>query len=112
MARLIALAALLCVACGDEPSSKAGSVELAWDAPTTCSNNVLDTVPDPFVSYPADLHLRAASAAGATVGPPYDRDLDGRLRGADGHWDIGAYEYGAGPAPAPAPPTNLRLTTP
>lgn len=29
---------------------------------------------------------------GAALGPPYNVDFDGNVRGADGNWDIGAYE--------------------
>lgn len=52
--------------------------------------------------------LQAATAAGATLGAPFDRDLRGALRGADGVFDRGAFEYGS-TAAAPAPPTNLRV---
>jgi hypothetical protein len=29
---------------------------------------------------------------GVNLGPPYNRDLNGNIRGVYGHWDIGAYE--------------------
>ena len=40
-----------------------------------------------------DFHLHQATAPGATLGAPYDHDPDGKLRGADGTWDRGAFEY-------------------
>ncbi len=36
-------------------------------------------------------------------------DMNRNQRGADGAWDIGAFEYGAGAGPTPMPPTNLRV---
>lgn len=66
----------------------------------------------------ADFHLTAAGATtfankGKALAAPYNLDADGNVRGADGGWDIGAFEYGGTKAPAPppaeppAPPTNL-----
>lgn len=37
--------------------------------------------------------LAAATTAGRTLGSPYTMDILGTTRGADGVWDIGAYEY-------------------
>jgi hypothetical protein len=55
---------------------------------------------DPFVdSAGGDYHLAPGSApvdAGVTIpaasGQTFDLDKDGSTRGADGHWDVGAYE--------------------
>jgi hypothetical protein len=55
---------------------------------------------DPFVS-PAkyDYHLTSMVGPtyprkkGANLGSSYRTDMDGRLRGSDGPWDIGAFEY-------------------
>lgn len=49
---------------------------------------------DPFVDY-ANLNfaLKAATAAGQTLGSPYTLDALNTIRGADGIWDRGAYEY-------------------
>ena len=41
-----------------------------------------------------DFHLAVATAAGAALPSPFDVDPDGRLRGADGTWDRGAFELG------------------
>ena len=74
---------------------------------------------DPFVN-PAggDYHLNATSAGtfknkGKTLTTDgyINVDADGNTRGADGAWDIGAYEIG-GTATAPSPPKNLRIITP
>lgn len=46
--------------------------------------------------YVRDLHLRSGSSpinAGADLGNPFNIDMDGNVRGQDGAWDIGAYEY-------------------
>jgi len=47
-----------------------------------------------------DYTLQAGSDAidnGVNLGPPYNKDLNGNIRGADGQWDIGAYETILGP---------------
>jgi hypothetical protein len=57
----------------------------------------------PFLSYAGkNYHLAAGSAAidaGATIGAPYNYDMDGNVRGAGDGYDIGAYEYGSGGDP-------------
>ena len=40
-----------------------------------------------------DFHLSGPTIAGATLASPYNVDMDGKTRGTDGTWDIGAYEY-------------------
>jgi hypothetical protein len=63
------------------------------------SHNMTVTV-DPFVdSAKANYHLAAGSApidAGVPIAPAagltFDKDMDGDTRGADGAWDVGAYE--------------------
>ena len=53
--------------------------------------------PDPFVNAAGgDFHLKAGSRAinrGADLGAAYAQDPDGNTRGADGAWDIGAFEF-------------------
>lgn len=53
-----------------------------------------------FVNYSANtvagFHLAAATSAGTTLASPYDVDADGEVRGADGTWDRGAFEYDSG----------------
>ena len=53
---------------------------------------------------------------GATLPSPYNVDLLGDARGGNGHWYMGAYQYGAsgsgggGTPTPPSPPTNLTVT--
>jgi hypothetical protein len=74
------------------------------------SNNTEDTNKSRFVDvssfYSADFHLKSA-LAGASLNDPYNMDMDGKTRGADGVWDRGAYEYGS--SAQPGPPTNLQF---
>jgi len=52
-----------------------------------------------FVDYAGDdFHLDSATNPGDNaLGSPYNIDMDGNIRGSDGVWDRGAYEYGGGP---------------
>jgi parallel beta-helix repeat protein len=46
-----------------------------------------------------DFHIQATSPCrdkGTDLGSPFNIDMDGNLRGVDGAWDIGAYEYTSG----------------
>lgn len=77
----------------------------------TCSHNVNITSGDPFVSLATgDLRLRGATSAGVSLAGPYNVDMTGKIRGADGVWDLGAYEYSASTGEAPGPPTGLTVT--
>lgn len=52
---------------------------------------------DPFVDYVnLNFRLKAATPAGFTLASPYNVDMFGTVRGADGVWDRGAIEYGGG----------------
>jgi hypothetical protein len=63
---------------------------------------------DPFVNYVGlDFRLKAATANGLALSPPFNTDPHGAVRGADGVWDRGAFEYSAG-----APPTTTSSTVP
>jgi len=44
-----------------------------------------------------NLHLSTASTPGITLFSPYNADVDGNIRGADGLWDRGALESGGTP---------------
>lgn len=47
-----------------------------------------------FVDGPGgNFHLIGATTAGASFAAPYNTDVDGTTRGADGTWDRGAYEF-------------------
>lgn len=63
---------------------------------------------NPFVSYSTkNFHLAAATDAGITLASPYNVDPEGNIRGADGVWDRGVYEFLAGTGP----PALLQLST-
>ena len=72
----------------------------------TCTNNLRISSPNPFInSSNGDFRLNAP-LPGVSLSSPYNSDLTGAIRGADGTWDMGAYEYTSGAQPiAPAPPT-------
>lgn len=58
-------------------------------------SNTLNTGVASFVNTSAgDFHL-AAPLSGTGLSALYNTDLDGVTRGADGVWDIGAFEYGS-----------------
>ena len=40
-----------------------------------------------------NFHLAAAFPGGTTLSSPYDKDADNKTRGADGVWDMGAFEF-------------------
>jgi hypothetical protein len=56
-----------------------------------------------------DFALVAGTPAGVTLPSPYNVDMFGRVRGADGTWDRGAVEFGGGSPIPPAAPTNLHI---
>lgn len=59
---------------------------------------------NPFVDYNnGDFRLTAPTVAGTTLAAAYNTDPSGATRGADGVWDVGAYEFGGTP-PTPDPP--------
>ena len=83
----------------------------------TSSNNIsITTTPNPFSD--SDLHIVSDIGvsyprnAGCALGAPFNLDPDGSTRGADGVWDIGAYEYvsgSTGDTTAPASPGGLTV---
>lgn len=61
------------------------------------SNGTSAASGDPFVNYTGlDFRLKAATAAGAPVSAPFNQDPLGKLRGADGNADRGAFEFDGG----------------
>lgn len=86
--------------------------------PTFCNNNSVIGSGSQFINaltnYPAtgfDYHLASATTAGTTLSSPYNQDMDGKTRGADGALDRGGYEFGGGGSDTtpPAAPINLRF---
>jgi hypothetical protein len=48
-----------------------------------------------FINYAGkDYRLARHTPTGVALPPPFNVDLAGNLRGADGVWDVGAYQYG------------------
>jgi hypothetical protein len=56
-----------------------------------------------------DFHLTQPTSPGIALPSPYNLDPDGKVRGADGVWDKGAYEYGGGESLTV--PRSLRMIT-
>lgn len=90
------------------------------------SSNNLESSSNPFVSTSSDNYrLASPTTSGDSLSSTFSLDPDGKTRGADGNWDIGAFEYGPGgggtdpdpdPEPDPEPivvdtPTGLRLAS-
>ncbi len=95
---------------------------LFWDHNTYISTTAVD--PDPnkqvLTSNTTNLlanwfsendHLITNTAAGVTLVAPFNMDPDGNLRGADGNWDRGAYEFNSGLAGSTNPPVISGVTT-
>lgn len=71
----------------------------------TESNRQIETG-NPFVSS-TNVNLLKATTAGKTLASPYNVDVYGNIRGADGNWDRGALEYGTSLSAAPSSGTTL-----
>lgn len=53
-----------------------------------------DSSGDPFVDWVnGDYRLKTSTNAGMSLPSPYNTDMNGNTRGADGLWDRGAYEF-------------------
>jgi len=109
--------------CGSNSETKNNLGYLSsFDSCGQLSNNVQAASASVFVNRTArDYHIVS------NVGTGYPRnagtsltsdghiniDVDGKLRGSDGTWDAGAYEYGGTSctncAPAPGAPSNVRI---
>jgi hypothetical protein len=62
---------------------------------------------NPFLDWPnGDFRLTKTTSAGLPLASPYNIDMLGIIRGADGVWDRGAFEFGAIRL---SPPFNARL---
>ena len=72
------------------------------------SNGTSAASGDPFVNFVGlDFRLKAGSAAGMSLQAPFNTDPFGKVRGADGTFDRGAYEFGGGATLSP--PVNLSV---
>jgi hypothetical protein len=97
-------------------SGAACSNNLSYDnvssvAYSGCSGSSnINVTSNPFVNYSSgNFRLNAATAAGYSLSSPYNIDLLGNVRGADGNWDLGAFEYASGTVVYLSTPTNLRF---
>jgi len=83
----------------------------------TCSGaHSISNGANPFVNYTnGDFHLISSVGAtypkdkGSSLGSSYAGDMDGAIRGNDGKWDIGVYEFTGTNTAVINPPQNLRL---
>jgi hypothetical protein len=88
-----------------------GCSDTGW----TTANN-LSTGSGVVVNYASkDFHIIATTGSsyprngGVNLGAPYNYDKDRNIRGADGVWDVGAYEYSAGTVQTMLPPSNMQV---
>lgn len=100
--------------------STGSAIDNDYNAFLTCSQPETETngqtlTLDPFVNSAlgdaGDYHLTTSAAstlnAGLTLASPYNQDLDGNTRAADGKWDRGAFESGSGTSGS-RPPVSSR----
>ena len=77
-----------------------------------CGNRSVDSA-DPFRDVSrGDYHLQTPFSGypGLALPSPYNVDYEGSLRGSDGVWDRGAFEYGGSThTTLPSSPKNLRI---
>jgi len=63
---------------------------------------------NPFVNLASNnVQLAAETQAGITLAVPWNVDVNGTVRGADGTWSRGAYQVGGTVSSLPQPPTSL-----
>jgi hypothetical protein len=78
----------------------------------TQSNNIQVSSPNPFVSVGSDFHIISTIGInyprnkGTNLSTYFTTDRDGVIFGADGTWDVGAYEHGSGSQDTNTPSTN------
>ena len=83
----------------------------------TMSNNlIISSSPNPFVNRPShDYHIAATVGtnyprnAGTNLATYFQNDVDSVKFGADGSWDIGAYEFNSNGVASLEAPTALRV---
>ena len=81
-----------------------------YDSGTQSEANIENGSGDPFVNRAGkDYRLSGATSAGTTLSSPFNVDLLGSTRGADGTWDRGAFEFVDGEAVAPTITTSCPL---
>ena len=80
-----------------------GSFDYEFSSGSIPGANSISSGSNPFVNLNGgDYHIvstvgpKYPKNEGVALAAPYNYDMDGNLRGADGAWDIGAYENGSG----------------
>jgi hypothetical protein len=78
-----------------------GDITLSFNhfqnAGATQGTNATSGSGNPFVDYTnGNFRLASATTAGTTLASPYNTDMFGNTRGADGTWDRGALEFCSG----------------
>jgi len=86
------------VACGTSSNNLTASVNPFVDR-DNFNYHIIDTI---GANYPRN--------AGINLSTYFTKDMDGNTFGADGVWDIGAYEFNSGSNPPPSPPKNLNIS--
>lgn len=96
-------------------NSFSGTISHNWyydtvqDGDSSATKTVCNSGCDLFKSISGkDFRLDSATAGGMTLSAPYNTDMNGVIRGADGTWDRGAFEFGSAAATV-QPPTNLKV---
>jgi hypothetical protein len=99
---------------GSETRNNLG-FQTSFDSCGTSSNNLVTSSTSVWVNRNArDYHIVGTVGtgfphnAGTNLSSVFTTDPDGVVYGADGTWDVGAYEL-AGGGSAPSAPTNLRI---
>jgi hypothetical protein len=83
-------------------------------SPSCTANTVSDNGEEssnPFVNYTGGNLSLSRAISGYTLSSPYNADMDGRIRGADGVWDRGAFEFPSGSPPlrTPGTPSDIQI---
>lgn len=96
-------------------NSFSGTISHNWyydtqqDGDSTSSKSVCTSNCGIFMSISGeDFRLKNGTASGIALGAPFNADTNGVIRGADGTWDRGAFEFGSTPS-ALQPPTDLKV---
>jgi hypothetical protein len=74
-------------------STTTTSGNTCYNQGSSCNQNLSG---NPLTSVPTNFAVGEASTAGTSLSSPYNADLTGATRGADGTWDRGALEYQSG----------------
>jgi hypothetical protein len=96
-------------------NSFTGSISNNWyfntvqDGDASASKTVCTTACDVFANLASkDFRLKVATGGGMALAAPFNIDLNGSVRGADGTWDRGAFEFGVVGGITLLAPTNLK----